>query len=126
MMSIGYLICAYLKGLLIEGPLAKLGAEGAGIAFLTYVEEYISDLGIHHIVRDLKFLAQGPHRPQREVSEPQVYSYSTELIMLRIKASEGIHGYKEAQGILSRRYTHRYMIPFVYERICIYGASCDA
>ena len=89
-MGIGNFIAAQGLRLLVEGPLAHLGAEGTGVGFLSGLKENGADLRGDDCVGDGQLSAQLLDGGQVEISQAKVNGDGGQLKWFWIKPFQAV------------------------------------
>ena len=105
MMTESDLVTAKLLCRVMECPAPHFRTKRAGILFLSDVENYLRNFGIHHVVFDIKRLAKVAYRRKIHALKAHTYGYRTDLIFFWIEASHRGESTQKSERILTCGYT---------------------
>ena len=103
-----------------------LGAERARIFFFSYVEYYPRDFGRHYRVGNVKLVAKLTYPAEIRTLKAHIDGYGAEIKFFWVEASQIGKRTEQSERILTRRYTHGYLISVAYHFVIVNGAPCIA
>ncbi len=118
-----HLVAPLRFGFGVQGASAHFGAQGAGIALFSYIENDIGDLRMYRYIGDLQGSAKRLDRRKIHIGQSDVHRDGDKLEGLGVKRTEFCQRAQQNKGVLTARDPHGDAVALVDHVIIVHGAA---